>query len=74
MLSHDLDATEAAQFFDVSTRTISRARREGAAPLLAVRYPHDTHRERISDADRGLLAAIIDELLPVRSGRRWRIQ
>jgi hypothetical protein len=23
---------------------------------------------------RGLLAAIIDELLPVRSGRRWRIQ
>jgi hypothetical protein len=73
-LGQGLSTREVAAALQFSTRTLQRARSEAGQPLARIRYPLHTERDRLGEDNRSLLIHTIDEILPVRSGRPWRLQ
>jgi transposase len=69
-----LSQEDAQNIYGISTRTYKRVMNEDGNVLVEQKYKSEVTRKRISDEQLKEVKEILNQILPVQSGRDWRVQ
>lgn len=73
-LLQDVQMEQAISIYGLSERSYRRIQMEQGTTLTEQKYAINVKRQRVSERQREEIDKILDDILPIQSGRNWRYQ